>query len=1636
MKRSLQLPSLQFALALCLMLVEVMANCLPGCLKCGDDNKCVQCDFTNFYTLVENDCQKLNITTACEQIDPLGNCLFCGNNQTLIDSKCIGIVPESPIPGCVSYLSKSACQTCGSSYVLQEGFCLPSRALITDCEILLNNGTNCQKCRQGTILSADRKVCLKPPNSPNCLSYSIVGCSQCKAGFFRTAQKYQIDIKRSADQNQKLSIETLTRFINLMQDGGGYSSEGMCAKTTIDNCVEFSDFSNCVACSPGFYLTSDNTCEIFPSEPIPFCEIYTNSTTCSKCENKYYMSDFNKCKPVIEIVNCLKYNGDTDKACLLCESKYYSDISSCKQRVVSLDMPACEIFDSSADKCAVCRSGFETNFDGSQCLEEAPNCASYLKSASQFNCTSCKKYYYPDNGVCLTSDSENCKTASGKESCAECENGFYLNGTTCSPHPLKSVLNCTTTNSFLMNSCMACAPTSVKVPLDGMCMPVQTPIANCLVYSSATTCSECDPKVSFPKNGICPGVYIENCSEYNSAQEYSCKTCKVSYIRNTVFIPYPRASANNTCVSGDPNVIENCLQYDIRNSAEFCTTCMNKYYPFDMPSANLLYCVPKNFYLLPPQQEKLADCIVFSPKTGRCIACTGSKVIGVDGLCTTQCKNGEFLYSVSHDLTNSTDVGFKSFMECSTVNPAMPSTIFSPVPLSCYLVADSSTETEVLCGGCGLNNVGLIDWSKDLSKSRLLSYFPVSDIINYSYFNRITAFHGCVSNQGTYSGLTTTTSTRVVMLEGNQVSSLENCRVVSKVGSSDRHGCVACRLGFSGTIVKDTDNLGYVIKKCEPIPSCNLSTYINGLGSLPNQQITSPASPPLDFFVSCHSCSDQKIPTFARTLTALTDVTPNIKAGTFASFSIPSSDELIMKPYAKTPFTGNATSCQNAGLGKSFVANCAVQEVVLNLALQAFDAASATNNPLCVACLPGYKATMKGSTYIVEACTKIEYCQTSAGSTFNKCTSCVKGYSLKYELASPDGLSNYETCVENPNKDTNCLIADISTTPSRCKLCAAGYIINRDGFCDAVNTYSCTRPGFYSPFTKKGIRSLSFPYTGCAQCESDKIAIAFDSKKKICVMNNQVVFKTLPVSSNFIITNCQFYTVDALNNVVCQSCELGYILSVSATQCLKANTQLKNCDAYTSDGLKCGRCKNGFYPNQVSACVAGSILNCLTYSSETNCKVCMDGYIEIQAKGGRTICIVKPKVSCQAFSPASLALGVLSCSLCDANFFYSKNTTQIGKLPLTLCSPIPEVPNCVRYQNQLDIQTATMACQACKDEYYLNGNSCKLRTKPSIENCLKMSEVSDKCQSCDEKYTLDVTGNCLPFPSGIVNCESYKDKKTCLVCRPGAFLTENRCLTIPTEALIKNCLYYNAQLTCARCETGFYSTSPSICEVAIAKNCLKYESSTVCSTCPPTFGMVTDKNVTSCVAITISNCIQPNYSYGGPNFKCKICTTSFYLAEDQTCVAVINIIDHCALYSNSNTCSLCFDGYVLSQDSKSCSNDSFVLAQADPNCLNSYILPAPACNVCKERFYFQKNATVFSFDCTSCDASLAKGCVMCDVSDYSKCILCGSGYYQKEDGSCEISEQAPSLIVLSTDSGTQSLLFRAVIIGILIIINF
>jgi hypothetical protein len=438
---------------------------------------------------------------------------------------------------------------------------------------------------------------------------------------------------------------------------------------------------------------------------------------------------------------------------------------------------------------------------------------------------------------------------------------------------------------------------------------------------------------------------------------------------------------------------------------------------------------------------------------------------------------------------------------------------------------------------------------------------------------------------------------------------------------------------------------------------------------------------------------------------------------------------------------------------------------------------------------------------------------------------------------------------------------------------------------------------------------------------------------------------------------------DMLGN--CLYCEKGYTLDEYSNWCMESVRTGKKfgCDLW--DGQEnCQTCQEGTALTLENECIPiqNPIANCFQYKAEGFCAQCQMDY---QLSMDMTACERIPSISnCGGTTR-------LRCMSCREGFKYNfnnylyelfafdnlRNVEKIqrkflldnGNSPADIynvCQPL-RIPYC-------ELHSQFNKCVKCVSNYYLYQDTCHAYPKDRIYNCQKYSSLA-VCVSCASGFYLKSATECVEVET-IDNCQSYSttDAETvCTRCIEGYYLTESNSCTRRTSLSdnILNCeqLYFN-QEKCQECiETYVLTTDERRCLPEI-EFCLSYEDSNsttqqhICKQCIDQYFFNEDSK--KCVEGTIKNCLV----YNRNSNVCSICENRYYLSggtcrthEDlvycgqysnikkntcdscnnktlkfdrvNTCLPV-NLIDYCQSYDTVDSCSLCEDGYQLTQDKK------------------------------------------------------------------------------------------------------------------------
>lgn len=611
-------------------------------------------------------------------------------------------------------------------------------------------------------------------------------------------------------------------------------------------------------------------------------------------------------------------------------------------------------------------------------------------------------------------------------------------------------LGCTTFSTLSLNSCNTCNEDRVAFNLNNYCQLSTSEVEHCFKYSANGTCEVCDSSISYLANNKCVLGTIAKCILY-ADNEHRCLKCDTDLLTTTAYIP-DGDQLNNSCVQANPNYHHNCASVNEEEKTK-CLKCVKNYYPKINDFRMTRYCVSVDYFEF-AGNANLTNCSTFDTTNLKCLICAkdlqGYYYYNNNGTCGTGCNAGQAVKVFS--VENNKNINQRFTCEAMPIFHA--NNFEAKHSIGCQFFEYNHTLSLPVCTGCKQDEVGVMDWTKNAGVYNMFAYKRTTGTESFfSVFNRLTPTFSCLKRA--YS-LTTSDSgtafTQAYNASSSDEPNVDNCRFLIET-NSDVYQCGSCNFGYTGRVVRTLDNYAYMLEKCEILPECKTDIFYNGLGSLTNQFDLTNYPIPVDYYVSCHVCeytNQVLIPTYGIVAVSTIDViSPPANKLQIAPFGIPSSSNPTQKPFEVEEISQTfQTTCQVPGLSQleAFPLNCGVQEVHLDKALGPYqiEVVDDATNPLCVACSPMFKPTLDTvhKKYIVK-CEEIQNCSTS--NTFNKCSTCKSGYSIR------DG-SDFTECIETTVR--NCWI--YSDNLSVCIQCLDGHVpVN--GVCDFADLYKCSQ---------------------------------------------------------------------------------------------------------------------------------------------------------------------------------------------------------------------------------------------------------------------------------------------------------------------------------------------------------------------------------------------------------------------------------------------------------------------------------------------------------------------------------------------------------------------------------------------------
>ena len=369
-------------------------SCASGLAK--NDKVCVS-DCPSYRVNISGQCLDCALPcVSCNGLSPQ-NCTVCPPSNFLLDGACLPACPISTfaqgsncvhcVPGCAQCNSSSPgnCTQCISGYFADSGNCV-------------------QKCPPST--AGENGVCVQcPSNCTQCAQSNV--CTVCAEGFFwdKSACKPIPNCSLSSFFNGTACVPCNPKCARCWG-----TSNTQCFSCQKDYFLRNSSCTELMAdCTPGFFLSSNNTCELCNSN----CSACLNSTFCLSCLSPLLYADG----------SCLS----------ACPSNYFQSNATCVQCGDNCEMCT------NQGVCTKCGSG--AFLSSGRCVPACPantlprngqcvSCGEHCAVCSQSACSTCVSGYYPSTGYCFACPLQ-CSLCSSPLSCSDCQAGFHLYNSTC-----------------------------------------------------------------------------------------------------------------------------------------------------------------------------------------------------------------------------------------------------------------------------------------------------------------------------------------------------------------------------------------------------------------------------------------------------------------------------------------------------------------------------------------------------------------------------------------------------------------------------------------------------------------------------------------------------------------------------------------------------------------------------------------------------------------------------------------------------------------------------------------------------------------------------------------------------------------------------------------------------------------------------------------------------------------------------------------------------------------------------------------------------------------------------------------------------------------------------------------------------
>ena len=490
---------------------------------------------------------------------------------------------------------------------------------------------------------------------------------------------------------------------------------------------------------------------------------------------------------------------------------------------------------------------------------------------------------------------------------------------------------------------------------------------------------------------------------------------------------------------------------------------------------------------------------------------------------------------------------------------------------------------------------------------------------------------------------------------------------------------------------------------------------------------------------------------------------------------------------------------------------------------------------ICSKCKSGFYKTRGGCAPI-----SIENCQLQ--NSYYECQECQYGYYLNSFRQCE--INTSENCKEKNKTESGCEVCndgyylgggicyqykdvlncqEFNTYDNNCDKCTDDFYLGVDRLCHPRSNISCKdyilnedkclscKPKHYLSsgrcyrHTVENCLTYATTLDRCINCIMTEDSSTHVGNFKLEISSlNCIPFEKIPGCSKYVLTDNPTQK--------CSECSSGYYMKDD--KCILNPHGIQYCLEYSAPG-SCNLCEFDYYFNSsTSTCdpVYLPLDNCTIHASETQCKVCDQGFI---LNADNTACIEQKGTNCLTFKTFD------SCETCIEGFVLQVSTemTSDGVTPKNVCNSV-NISNCLVGEEVSETVTQTAA----------DGSQTQTEVK------------TIKCKQCIPRLILAEDKKSCIYPTPIDYCFEYSDHRTCEKCFNNYVLSSDKKNCINEIQLVgSGCQYghLNENVQCNLCDSGHMIGEDGACVECGGEGCLicNPKDTSKCNLCGPGFYM-------------------------------------------------------------------------------------------------------------------------------------------------------------------------------------------------------